>query len=121
MGGRRRKEGTEMAVCVCVGLGVGVGRQSARSFLSHSQMCTLFTLPTTSAHIVCTAVCVPTRPHTTHQHHRPLPNRTSSQGVQMQPPAASRFQAAVLGGRWEEAAALLPGLTPAAEVVREAR
>ncbi|PNW80208.1 hypothetical protein CHLRE_08g382515v5 [Chlamydomonas reinhardtii] len=42
-------------------------------------------------------------------------------GVQMQPPAASRFQAAVLGGRWEEAAALLPGLTPAAEVVREAR
>ncbi|KAG2424366.1 hypothetical protein HXX76_014575 [Chlamydomonas incerta] len=42
-------------------------------------------------------------------------------GVRMQPPHASRFQAAVLGGRWEEAAALLPSLTPHAEVVREAR
>ncbi|KAG2501778.1 hypothetical protein HYH03_000278 [Edaphochlamys debaryana] len=42
-------------------------------------------------------------------------------GIQMQPPQASEFQAAVLGGQWEAAMALVPQLTPHDDVIKEAR
>ncbi|GFR49315.1 hypothetical protein Agub_g11338, partial [Astrephomene gubernaculifera] len=42
-------------------------------------------------------------------------------GIPMQPPSASQFRCAVLGGRWGEALDLLPQLSGSEEVLREAR